>query len=335
MNVKRTCLIVFLALFLILSTSSVYALDNSTDLSSQIQENSTLNGVNDSEAIAETKEINREKEEYLDFIIIAKETEEENIHERFEDKFDIVVADNKVHYDGGLVNSIDEDSMAAIRGTIWNDDDQNGVMNEKVGIKDVTVILEQFDWDGVTFVDGKEFKETTTDGEGNYEFTELLPYVFDENTGNRIPVAYKVKLKELPDSSWIVTKMDASGERVSKLDKETLYIGDFIILAAEATHNNPYYEFTFEGKTYDILLAVDSENNDGGLYQEHPVEDNHTTDAILPEIIVDIRKIVQTGDETPIILTGLTFIFAIIGSILLRLKKKRKKKDEDDSNKDN
>ena len=92
------------------------------------------------------------------------------------------------------------------------------------------------------------------------------------------------------------------------------------------------YEFSFEGKTYDILLAIDSENNDGGLYQEHPVEENNTPDAITPaDIVIDIKKIVQTGDGTPIAVVAVIFLLSIIGITLRIRKKKKNNKDKKDN----
>jgi hypothetical protein len=262
-------------------------------------------GTNDSALVAFTKEINKVDLEYNDYIVLAKEydnTLKLNDHEII-DKFDIVEALDITNYDGGLVKISTDDSIA---GTIWNDTNKNGLMDEDNGIANIPIILEQYKLVNGSFVLVNDaYASTTTDNNGDYLF-ENLPTLLVEN-GENIPTSYKVRIGDASAiSAYKVTTYMANGSyRNSKL-KDLYLCDDYIIIAGISTNENEFYEFTYGGNTYDILLSVAATNYDGGLYKE------------------SIINKVQTGDAAPIAGYAAIFTTSLVGLLFFRRKRKFK-----------
>jgi LPXTG-motif cell wall-anchored protein len=273
------------------------------------------NGVGDSALVPSSKEINKPNVEFDDFIIVAKpyaEEDFENLNEVYE-IFDIVEAIDVINYDGGLVKVTDEDSMGSIAGTIWDDKDINGLMNEKRpphGIKDVTIILEQYKLvDGAFVLITDKYATTDTDRNGDYLFSNLPTFVVEN--GVKVPVSYKVRVEEIPND-YFITKYLVNGKdssiRNSDLRKDDLYLTDnYIIIAGISTNNNEFYEFTYEGITYDILIGTHSADHDGGLYIDR----------------------VQTGDDTNLLPYIILLLISICGMVIVSRKKKKETKKVD------
>jgi hypothetical protein len=262
-------------------------------------------GTNDSALVASTKEINKVDLEYNDYIVLAKEydnTLKLNDHEII-DKFDIVEALDITNYDGGLVKISTDGSIA---GTIWNDTNKNGLMDEDNGIANIPIILEQYKLVNGSFVLVNDaYASTTTDSNGDYLF-ENLPTLLVEN-GENIPTSYKVRIGDASAiSAYKVTTYMANGSyRNSKL-KDLYLCDDYIIIAGISTNENEFYEFTYGGNTYDILLSVAATNYDGGLYKE------------------SIINKVQTGDAAPIAGYAAIFTTSLVGLLFFRRKRKFK-----------
>ena len=263
-------------------------------------------GINDSAIVNKTKEINKPDEEFEDYIIVAKKFEEKDkdiLHEKYE-IFDIVQSTQVTLYDGGLIEATA--LLGSIQGTIWNDNDENGLMNENTGIKDLTIILEQYKLVNGNFTLVKEM-ETLTNDKGEYIFNELPTFVIEGD--EKLPTGYKIKLKELPND-YLVTKYKVQGAlRNSKLIEETLYLTeDYIIIAGPSTNENEDYEFTYGGEEYDFLIAVESKDNDGGIYER--------------------KDIVQSGDDTKYWIYLILMLISLYGMMQTKPNKKDKKKKD-------
>ena len=290
--------------YLVGYTTTVTTMDDNTYAITKYYAN---NGINDSALVASTKEINKPNEEFDDFIIIAKQYDEvdlNDLHEVYE-IFDIVEAIDVTNYDGGLVKVSDEDSMGSISGTIWDDKDKNGLMDEKkpYGIENVTIILEQYKLvDGQFVLVTDKYSTTTTDENGDYIFNNLPTFIVEGE--NKIPVSYKVKVEEIPNDYNITSYMvngKESSIRNSDLRKDMYLTDNFIIIAGVSTNSNEFYEFTYEGVVYDILIGIHASNYDGGLYIDR----------------------VQTGDTMNLV-PYFILLFISFSGMVITFKKRRK-----------
>ena len=157
-----------------------------------------------------------------------------------------------------------------IEGTVFNDKDYNGLMNEEDRINGQTVILETYKLVNGNFIKTNETQNANTDEHGNFKF-ENLPTFIVEN-GNRIPVSYKLRLKDMKQGYAVTKYRVPSNEfRNSDLRYDSLYLNEddeFIIVSGNADEiGNVRYEFEYDGQKYDLTKAVTKKDYDAGVVE--------------------------------------------------------------------
>lgn len=260
MNVKRTCLIVFLALFLILSTSSVYALDNSTDLSSQIQENSTLNGVNDSESFVLG---DGNFADYGQWVL----DENGNI---------VYVPSTESHSFGNFSMPDLEDNVTDLRNNNNSDNNYSNDVNQNQNIPPISSpssrihMWDEFIKDPEAFL--KKYNElpinpSITSGSNNYydnpcntrhskEFTDFINFINENNA--------KPNVIESKDSSFFYSKNNSYKVRILNLAGNSVGAGVNVTFVFNGkkinakTDDNGYASFKFNVQPGSYVVNVHS-----------------------------------------------------------------------------
>ena len=86
---------------------------------------------------------------------------------------------------------------ASISGRIWNDADYDGSMTpDERGMHDLPMTLEQYYWDGESWIPTAFTVTGKTDSDGNYQFDAIPTFV--EVGGKRYLAGYQLKLDALP-----------------------------------------------------------------------------------------------------------------------------------------
>ena len=213
----------------------------------------TNNGDNDSKLLT-SNEITYGNEVDGMIILAGKKTDKSN--EIKYKNYDIVENVNIKNYDSGFVKF---ENNGKISGVIFNDINYNGKNDDNLFYKGITIVLEQYRTDK-TFVG--DIKETTTDVNGKYTFDKVPGFIIEE--GNKIPVVYKVKVKEL-DPYTTVSKYGIDSElrydNLSFMKDDEYYIPSTEINESK----NPNYEFDFNGKKYDFVKNESTITKNGGL----------------------------------------------------------------------
>ena len=181
--------------------------------------------------------------------------------------YDIVKSTYSDNHNAGL--KIYEQN-GKIEGTVFNDKDYNGLMNEEDRISNQNVILETYKLVDGKFVKIDEVRNANTDEHGNFKF-ENLPTFIVEN-GNRIPVSYKLRLKDMKQGYAVTKYRVPSNEfRNSDLRYDSLYLNEddeFIIVSGNADEiGNIRYEFEYDGQKYDLTKAVTKKDYDAGVVE--------------------------------------------------------------------
>ena len=157
-----------------------------------------------------------------------------------------------------------------IEGTVFNDKDYNGLMNEEDRINGQTVILETYKLVNGKFVKTNETQNANTDENGNFKFENLQTFIFEN--GNRIPVSYKLRLKDMKQGYAVTKYRVPSNEfRNSDLKYDSLYLNEddeFIIVSGNADEiGNVRYEFEYDGQKYDLTKAITKKDYDAGVVE--------------------------------------------------------------------
>ena len=107
----------------------------------------------------------------------------------------------------------------------------------------------------------------TVSGDGHYRFDNLPTFV--EIGGKRYLAGYQLSLNEMPEG-YAVTKCRVGNDitKDSDLFADTLNLyenADEVIILAQVSSGNTYYDRTVGGTAYDIVKAKDNTDYDGGL----------------------------------------------------------------------
>ena len=185
--------------------------------------------------------------------------------------------DSKNEYHGGVRAF----QTTSVSGRIWNDADYDGGMAaEEAGMEGLSMTLEQYYWDGTTWLPTAQQNYTATvntDSNGNYHFENVPTFV--EIGGERYLAGYRLKLDALPKDAdgkitYGITKAggDSKFQRLENpYQSENLYLtapDQYLILAAEAkTETDSTYRNHYNGSDYDIADAAAQTDWNGGLKQ--------------------------------------------------------------------
>ena len=185
--------------------------------------------------------------------------------------------DSKNEYHGGVRAF----QTTSVSGRIWNDADYDGGMAaEEAGMEGLSMTLEQYYWDGTTWLPTAQQNYTATvntDSNGNYHFENVPTFV--EIGGERYLAGYRLKLDALPKDAdgkitYGITKAggDSKFQRLENpYQSENLYLtapDQYLILAAEAkTETDSTYRKHYNGSDYDIADAAAQTDWNGGLKQ--------------------------------------------------------------------
>ena len=185
--------------------------------------------------------------------------------------------DSKNEYRGGVRAF----QTTSVSGRIWNDADYDGGMAaEEAGMEGLSMTLEQYYWDGTTWLPTAQQNYTATvntDSNGDYHFENVPTFV--EIGGERYLAGYRLKLDALPKDAdgkitYGITKAggDSKFQRLENpYQSENLYLtapDQYLILAAEAkTETDLTYRKHYNGSDYDIADAAAQTDWNGGLKQ--------------------------------------------------------------------
>ena len=185
--------------------------------------------------------------------------------------------DSKNEYRGGVRAF----QTTSVSGRIWNDADYDGGMAaEEAGMEGLSMTLEQYYWDGTTWLPTAQQNYTATvntDSNGDYHFENVPTFV--EIGGERYLAGYRLKLDALPKDAdgkitYGITKAggDSKFQRLENpYQSENLYLtapDQYLILAAEAkTETDSTYRKHYNGSDYDIADAAAQTDWNGGLKQ--------------------------------------------------------------------
>ena len=225
-------------------------------------------------------------------IILAEASSGNDFYDRNvgDNAYDIVKAKDNTDYDGGLTAI----ETASIESYIWNDENYNGIQDEnEVGVATATVKLTRkyYDDSDKTWKQDDSFAlvaegapvatstpvatatpvatgtPTASASGGYYRFDNLPTFV--ERNGERYLAGYQLQLCEMP-KGYAATKCRI-GEDTAKdsdLFADTLHLyenADEVIILAEASSGNDFYDRNVGDNAYDIVKAKDNTDYDGGL----------------------------------------------------------------------
>ena len=250
----------------------------------------------DSDLFAETLNLYKDADEV---IILAEASGGNAFYDRTvgDNVYDIVKAKDNTDYDGGLTAI----EAASIESYIWNDENYNGIQDaDEVGIATASVKLTRkyYDEDAKAWKQDDSFAlvadgtpvatgtpiatgtpvatgttpiatgtPTASASNGYYRFDNLPTYV--EVDGKRYLAGYQMQLCEMPEG-YAATKcrIGEDSAKDSDLFAETLNLykdADEVIILAEASGGNAFYDRTVGDNVYDIVKAKDNTDYDGGL----------------------------------------------------------------------
>ena len=249
----------------------------------------------DSDLFADTLHLYEDADEV---IILAEASSGNDFYDRNvgDNAYDIVKAKDNTDYDGGLTAI----ETASIESYIWNDENYNGIQDEnEVGVATATVKLTRkyYDDSDKTWKQDDSFTlvaegapvatstpvatgtpvatatpvatgtPTASASGGYYRFDNLPTFV--ERNGERYLAGYQLQLCEMP-KGYAATKCRI-GEDTAKdsdLFADTLHLyedADEVIILAEASSGNDFYDRNVGDNAYDIVKAKDNTDYDGGL----------------------------------------------------------------------
>ena len=183
---------------------------------------------------------------------------------------------------------------ASIESYIWNDENYNGIQDEnEVGVATATVKLTRkyYDDSDKTWKQDDSFAlvaegapvatstpvatatpvatgtPTASASGGYYRFDNLPTFV--ERNGERYLAGYQLQLCEMP-KGYAATKcrIGEDSTKDSDLFADTLHLyenADEVIILAEASSGNDFYDRNVGDNAYDIVKAKDNTDYDGGL----------------------------------------------------------------------
>ena len=225
------------------------------------------NGKDDSSLmkVASASEI-KKPDQYKDMIIISKEkTKEEqntNLFKEIIDKlFNIVEAVEIENYDGGVSQF---ENNGSIKGKVWLDGNRDSIKDEdeNEGISEIELQLEQYKLVNGKFEFVKDYEKFVTTESGEFEFKNLPLFSINKD-GKKEMLGYKIKAVDTGSYGISEWKND------NKLNEETKYIGDIIIVANDKNINNDLYEFKYDGVKYNFVKGVERDGYYAGLYRNN------------------------------------------------------------------
>ena len=175
--------------------------------------------------------------------------------------YDLVKARDYADLNAGLK----ERGVATVKGTIWEDTDYNGILdNGEKGKSGVSVTLEQYRYD----VDAKQFvkmgadETVTTDKDGVYQFTKVPTHFV---IGGVDQLAYYRIRADVPEGYAVTRYRQATSDAETDSDwiAVTNYLtapgnGDYFLTAQPSQGNAPYdLTDAVTNKEYDSILNAD------------------------------------------------------------------------------
>lgn len=175
--------------------------------------------------------------------------------------YDLVKARDYTDLNAGLK----ERGVATVKGTIWEDTDYNGILdNGEKGKSGVSVTLEQYRYD----VDAKQFvkmgadETVTTDKDGVYQFTKVPTHFV---IGGVDQLAYYRIRADVPEGYAVTRYRQATSDAETDSDwiAVTNYLtapgnGDYFLTAQPSQGNAPYdLTDAVTNKEYDSILNAD------------------------------------------------------------------------------
>ena len=225
------------------------------------------NGKDDSSLmkVASASEI-KKPDQYKDMIIISKEkTKEEqntNLFKEIINKlFNIVEAVEIENYDGGVSQF---ENNGSIKGKVWLDGNRDSIKDEdeNEGIPEIELQLEQYKLVNGNFEFVKVYDKFIITESGEFEFKNLPLFSINKD-GKKEMLGYKIKATDTGSYGISEWKDD------NKLNEETKYIGDIIIVANDKNINNDLYEFEYDGVKYNFVKGVERDGYYAGLYRNN------------------------------------------------------------------
>lgn len=137
-----------------------------------------------------------------------------------------------------------------------------GIKDENEGIPEIELQLEQYKLVNGNFEFVKVYDKFITTESGEFEFKNLPLFSINEN-GKKEMLGYKIKATDTGSYGISEWKDD------NKLNDETKYIGDIIIVANDKNINNDLYEFEYDGVKYNFVKGVERDGYYAGLYRNN------------------------------------------------------------------
>ena len=232
--------------------------------------------------------------------------------------YDMLLARHVTGQDGGLLRF----ENGSIRGKIWMDDDQDGMLDRgEKGVPIIRVELTQYVREDGKWLPVDSFLRTeVTDAEGNYLFDNLPLYLEkSDEEGNviRQMTGYRLQLQPIPEQYAITEYRVNNGVNDSKLIAEDLTLRESnyeldgcLVIAAPAQSDTTiigYEEQSFyQEEGFDLVRPENVTRMDGGVWK---VE--------IPDYAPD------TGDHMGNAL-GLCLMSGLLCAVLFPKRRKRK-----------
>lgn len=203
------------------------------------------------------------------YIILAKESDNDKLAQ-YLDGYDLIVNKDKAKYDGGLTKF----HNGTISGTIFDDKDYNGLLDENEGQKGITVVLVQYEKDGNDYIPTGMIDSVETDENGKYTFENVPTYGENDAENRKVLYAYRVTLDEstLPEGYGITkyrvndkdesSKLSSDYELISNKENQFKDSQEPYIIMAEKTDDSSI-PYNIDG--YDIVGNNSIKHLNGGI----------------------------------------------------------------------
>ena len=166
--------------------------------------------------------------------------------------YDVLKGSTLIQYNGGFAPF----TGYGITGTVWNDIDRDGMINDDMPISDIEVTLQL-----MAFIDGEWLpiaeKTALTDSDGRYLFDGLALYGTN-GKGESVLYGYRLAVEKLPTGMAVTAYQANSGDNDNDLNEATGYLtqdGEIIILADKADESTQP-EYIIDGRNIAVGHSV-------------------------------------------------------------------------------
>ena len=166
--------------------------------------------------------------------------------------YDVLKGSTLIQYNGGFAPF----DGYGITGTVWNDIDRDGMINDDLPISDIEVTLQL-----MALIDGEWLpiaeKTALTDSDGRYLF-DGLPLYGTNGKGESVLYGYRLAVEKLPIGMAVTAYQANSGDNDNDLNEATGYLtqDDEIIILADKADETTQPEYNIDGRNIAVGHSV-------------------------------------------------------------------------------